>query len=436
MALNQTPDGQRDHAAQHLAAATPQHVEPDSRHTNEPAPQHEHAQQYPSLHALTSSTHLTQHLLFVADHLKFGGAERHTVALALGLARRGHRVTVAYLKAQTDLAGELEQGGICCVCCDASGGLDRAALGRLTALMDIDAPGLVIATSQYSLMYGALASRLAQHRPGLAFICHSTDVVRRGTKARLRFVVYRQFYRLAHCIVFVSEQQRAYFAGLGMRLARTEVVHNGIDLNHFSAPGKLRRVQLRRALGFAADDLVVGLCAVFREEKRHADLLAAVAHQRARGLPLKVLLVGDGPTRAGIEASRTQLGLDGAVVLTGFQQDVRPFIDACDIMALTSHSETFPIATLEYMALAKAVVASDVGGLREQLEDGLSGLLYPAGDVHALSLALQRLADPVLRQRLGQGALQAVHERFGLDTMLERYEALFAALLPEPAAPR
>jgi glycosyltransferase involved in cell wall biosynthesis len=236
-------------------------------------------------------------------------------------------------------------------------------------------------------------------------------------------------------VVFVSEQQRGYFAGLGMRLARTEVVHNGIDLAHFSTPGSVRRAQLRRALGFAPNELVIGLCAVFREEKRHADLLAALARLRGLGLPFKVLLVGDGPTRSGIQARRAQLGLDGAVVLAGFQRDVRPFIDACDVMTLTSHSETFPIATLEYMALGKAVVASDVGGMREQLDDGLSGLLYRAGDIDALAAALQRLVDPVLRQRLGEGALQAVRERFSLDTMLDRYQALFAALLPKSAEP-
>ena len=375
-------------------------------------------------------------LLFVADHLKCGGAERHMVGLASGLARRGHHVTVAYLKAQADLAGELEQGNVRCVCCASRGGLDRAALARLAALVDIEQPGLLVATSQYSLMFGALAALRARSRPALAFICHSTDVVRRGLRARLRFVVYRQFYRLAHCVVFVSEQQRHFFAGLGLRLARTEVVHNGIDLAHFSAPQlQAARAHLRETLGFAAGDLVIGLCAVFREEKRHGDLLTAVARLRSAGLPLKVLLVGDGPERTRIEAWRDRLNLQDAVVLAGFQHDVRPFIGACDIMALTSHSETFPISTLESMALAKPLVASDVGGVREQVTHGHSALLYQAGDIDALAAALQLFADPATRERLGQGALAAVRARFDLQAMLARYENLFLGLQRPPAAP-
>jgi glycosyltransferase involved in cell wall biosynthesis len=367
-------------------------------------------------------------LLFVADRLLCGGAERHTVALAGGLAARGHRVTVASLKAGGELAGELEPGPVRCVCCASSGGLDRAALGRLRGLIALERPDLVVATSQYSLMFGALARLRAPHRPALAFICHSTGVVRRGARARLRFMVYRRFYRLAQCVVFVSEQQRAYFAALGVRTARSEVVHHGIDLAHFAPAGEADRARLRRALGFAPGDLVVGLCAVLREEKRHADLLAAVARLRAQGLPFKVLLVGEGPMRARIEARAARLGLGGALLLAGHQRDVRPCIAACDVMALTSDSETFPIATLEAMALAKALVASDVGGAREQLAHGTSGLLYRAGDIDALAAALRRLRDPDLRARLGQGALAAARARFGLAAMLARYEALFADL--------
>jgi glycosyltransferase involved in cell wall biosynthesis len=369
-----------------------------------------------------------QRLLFVADQLVCGGAERHTVALAGGLAARGHHVTVASLRARAGLAGELEQGPARLVCCASAGGLDRAALGRLTRLIELERPALVVATSQYSLMFGVLARLRAPCRPALAFVCHSTCVVRRGARARLRFLVYRQFYRLAQCVVFVSEQQRAYFAALGVRIARSEVVHHGIDLAHFAPAGAARRAQLRRALGFAPGDLVVGLCAVLREEKRHTDLLAAVARLRAQGLPFKALLVGEGPMRARIEERGARLGLDGALLLVGHQRDVRPWLDACDVMALTSDSETFPIATLEAMALAKALVASDVGGVREQLAHGESALLYRAGDIEALAAALRRLRDPALRARLGQGALAAARARFGLAPMLARYEALFADL--------
>lgn len=368
-------------------------------------------------------------ILFVTDQLRFGGAERHLVALATGLARRGHSVQVASLKEGGTLGAELD-GAIRVACCASRGGLDLAAVGRLAVLAG--SADVIVATSQYSLMFATLARLRIRRRSALAFICHSMGVVQRGARARLRFAVYRRFYGWASSVIFVSELQRRYFDALGVRPRRSEVVHNGVDLARFSAGAvQAQAAALRRELGFGSDELLIGVCAVFREEKRQVDMLAALVQLHARGIRARLLLVGDGPMRGQIEACRDRLGLGSAVVLAGFQADVRPFVAACDVMALTSHTETFPIATLETMALGSALVASDVGGMREQVDDGVSGLLYPAGDVPALAAALARCAEPALRARLAQGALASVQKRFDVERMIGRYEAIFADLSHE-----
>lgn len=369
-------------------------------------------------------------VLFVADHLKFGGAERHLVAVATGFASAGHKVAVAYLKAHDELAGELREGGVSPVlCCHSRGGIDLAAIRRLAALIREFRPTVLVATSQYSLLLSVLARLWARQRTPLLFICHSMEHVRRSRKDRLRFAVYRHFYQLADQVVFVSDLQRTFFRQLGVFPRHDEVVHNGIDLERFSADAvAVEGRQLRRKLGFADDDLVIGICAVFREEKRQVDLLEALRRLRDQGLPAKALLVGDGVMRGQIEARRDALGLQDAVVLGGFQQDVRPYVSACDVMALTSHAETFPIATLEYMALCKPLVASNVGGLSEQVRHGHNGLIYPAGDIDALVACLGQLSDPAARQLLGSVARAEVVSRFSLPAMIERFRAICAAL--------
>lgn len=325
-------------------------------------------------------------ILFIADHLKFGGAERHLVAVATGLAALGNEVAVAYLKPYDELAGELAEGGIKqIVCCNSGGGIDFSAIRRLAKLIRDFRPEVLVATLQYSLAMTTLARLLSRSDAPLLFVCHSMEHVQRNRKERLRFTVYRRFYRMAKHVVFVSDLQRQFFKALGVHPRSEEVIHNGIDLAHFSAPAVTAEAsQLRHCLGFAEGDLVIGMCAGFREEKRQIDLLEALRRLRDKQLPAKVLLVGDGIMRPQIEARRDALGLRDAVVLCGFQQDVRPYVAACDIMALTSHAETFPIATLEYMALGKPLVASNVGGLSEQVEDGHNGLLYTAGDIDGL----------------------------------------------------
>lgn len=371
-------------------------------------------------------------ILFIADHLKFGGAERHLVAVATGLVKRGHETTVAYLKPHDELAGELHAGGVSrVVCCNSKGGADWRAIRALARQIDDFAPNMLISTSQYSLAMGVAARTLAARRPPLLFVCHSMEHVCRSRRDRIRFAIYRHFYRMAEHVVFVSELQRRFFAELGVTPRSSEVIHNGIDLDLFSAAHAGRSAPaLRRELGFADNDLVIGMCAGFREEKRQVDLLEAVRRLRDRNIPAKALLVGDGIMRPAIEARRDALGLQGDVVLCGFQHDVAPYVAACDILALTSHAETFPIATLEYMALSKPLVASAVGGLAEQVEHGRNGLLYPAGDIPRLVDCLESLTSDGARHTLGQSARHAVEARFSLTTMIDRFQTACFKLSP------
>ena len=362
-------------------------------------------------------------ILFIADHLKFGGAERHLVAVATGLAAQGNEVAVAYLKPHDELAGELRAGGVSqLVCCNSRGGVDFNAIRALSRLIRAFRPDVLVATLQYSLAMAVLARLPGRRHLPLLFVCHSMEHVQRSRRDRLRFSVYRRFYRLAEHVVFVSDLQRSFFQQLGVHPRSDEVIHNGIDLEHFSAATVATKTrELRRALGFAEDDLVIGMCAGFREEKRQIDLLEALRRLRDKQLPAKALLVGDGLMRPQIEARRDALGLQNAVVMCGFQQDVRPYVAACDVMALTSHAETFPIATLEYMALGKPLVASNVGGLSEQVTNGHNGLLYTAGDIDSLVAQLERLATGPARHAMATTARREVEARFSLPTMIERF---------------
>jgi glycosyltransferase involved in cell wall biosynthesis len=370
-------------------------------------------------------------VLFVADHLLFGGAERHLVAVATGFAALGDDVAVAYMKPHDELASELTAGGVQqVVCCNSKGGVDFGAIRRLSTLIREFRPDVLVATLQYSLAMTAVARLAGRHKPPMLFVCHSMDVVQRGRADRLRFMVYRHFYRIAEHVVFVSALQRQFFQNLGVHPRSDEVIHNGIDLDHFTdAAVTASARELRSSLGFVQTDLVIGMCAGFREEKKQINLLDALRQLRDKGLPAKVLLVGDGIMRAQIEAKRDSLGLQQDVMLCGFQQDVRPFVAACDIMALTSHAETFPISTLEYMALRKPLVASNVGGLSEQVTHGHNGLLYTAGDITALVAQLESLAGSAARQKLGNMARQEVEARFSLPVMIGRFRNTCTALI-------
>ncbi len=114
--------------------------------------------------------------------------------------------------------------------------------------------------------------------------------------------------------------------------------------------------------------------------------------------------------------------------VTGFQNDVRPYISLCDCMVLTSHSvETFSIAALESMAMGKPVVMTNIGGASEQVDNGVNGFLYEPGDINALSNALIAIAKPGIAQIMGEKAREIVHTKFGIFQMVKKYEDFLAA---------
>lgn len=221
-----------------------------------------------------------------------------------------------------------------------------------------------------------------------------------------------------------------------MRAAADQVIHNGIDTDWYSDPRPAaEQLAFRRSLGFGDEDFVIGLCAGFRPEKAHGDLLAAAARLRARAIPAKTLLIGEGPERSAIEHHARQLGIREHVVLTGVKQDVRPFVRACDVMTLVSHAETFSLAALESMSLGKPLVMSDLGGAGEQVIHGEHGFLFPPGDIEALSMQLYRLTDRALRARLGEAATRRVRECFTVQAMSARFTDCLEGLTREPGRP-
>src|SRR5262249_42715360 len=160
----------------------------------------------------------------------------------------------------------------------------------------------------------------------LAVVYHTTVLL--TAKSWLQSLYYRPFFWGADRLVFVCEAQRRHWHRRGV-FARTDlVIYNGVDCEHWRPATPQSRTLIRGALGLAERDFVVGMCAVFRPEKNHLQLVEAVAMLRRRGVPARALLIGDGEMRPAIEARARSLGVADDVLITGFQQDVRPFIGA------------------------------------------------------------------------------------------------------------
>lgn len=161
-----------------------------------------------------------------------------------------------------------------------------------------------------------------------------------------------------------------------------------------------------------------------------ATLLHAFARLARDGVPFRAVLLGGGPLFETHRRLRDRLGLASRVAVTGFVADLEPWWHAADVFVLPSHQEgSGSLSLLEAMQDGKAIVAADIDGIPEDVEDDRSALLVPPRDVGALATALERVVtDDALRARLGAGARAAFERRFSASAMTDAVRALYDEL--------
>jgi len=183
----------------------------------------------------------------------------------------------------------------------------------------------------------------------------------------------------------------------------------------------------------------VGRLVPVKNPSMFVQALAQVAREAAPAV--RALIVGDGPLRAALEAEARALGVDRTVTFTGWQRDLRAVYERLDVACVTSWNEGTPVSLIEAMAAGRAVVATDVGGVRDLLTDGATtgevispgtfrvaprGVLVRPGDPEGLAAALARLgADEPLRRSLGEAGRAFVTERFTEERLVRDIEQLY-----------
>ena len=169
--------------------------------------------------------------------------------------------------------------------------------------------------------------------------------------------------------------------------------------------------------------------------KGHPTLFRALQHLGDSGVALHVL--GTGPREDEYRGMVAAAGLDRQVVFRGFCPDIAAALRQVDVMVMPSLSEGLPFALLEAMSLGLPVIASAVGGIRDVVEDGVSGLLVPPGDPVRLSDAIALLRDDRdLALRLGDAGRERVRSAFSADGMVDQHISVYRELLAARAGGR
>ncbi len=221
--------------------------------------------------------------------------------------------------------------------------------------------------------------------------------------------------------------------GVG-RAAQYAVVPLGFDLSRFLAieadSTPAGRGTIRGVHGIPEDAFAIGIVGRLTRVKNHRLMIDAFARMPPARAPAILVVVGDGELRREIEAYAKACGVADRVRFTGSATDMPAIYRALDVVALSSDAEGTPVALIEAMASARPVVSTDVGSVRDIVEDRVHGIVVPPGDAVALAAALAELAnDASLRHTLGAAGRKHAGKAFGAERLLRDLDALYRSLL-------
>ncbi len=358
-------------------------------------------------------------IVHVLSSYGVGGQERVALDLAIGQRARGHRVTAISLAPPPDgaMADEFREHGVTVDRVAKRGGLDPTLIPRLALALRRHHADIVHTHNPLALIYGAPAARLVG--AGAIHTKHGKNPGSRGLVALRRAAA-----RLVHAFVAVSETTAEQARDQrDVAVARLHVIPNGIRLDRY-APDPAARAEVRAELGLG-EAWVVGTVGRIDANKNQVMLVRALASRLGRDV--RLVIVGEGPARAEVEAEVRRLADPTAVTLTGRRMDVPRLVHAFDVFALSSTTEGLPLVVPEAMAAGLPIVTTAVGGLPGVVEDGRTGLLVPV-DERALGQALGRLVDDrALARGLGARGRELALARYSSERMVDAYLALYAA---------
>ncbi len=372
---------------------------------------------------------LIAHVLYRLDT---GGMERVLITV-INHTRSRYRHVVICLEGFGALRQQIADPDVACLALDKKAGKDWGCYFRLWKSLRRLKPDLV-----HTYNFGALDAAPVAKLAGVRRVLHAE----RGRDANDPNGESRKYRNLRRWLAPFTDRYLAVSRDLqgwltekvGIDPSRIVCIPNGIDATSYVvAPEKKRARPLLGAFA-PPESVVIGTVGRLDPVKDQKGLISAF-NLLCESSPqirekLRLIIVGEGSRRVALQAQIADLELDNQVLLLGNRTDVPALLAEFDVFALSSIAEGMPGVLLEAMASGLPCVATDVGGVGEVVSRGETGLLVPAGDIHALADALSSyVSDETLRLQHGQAGRRRVETGFSLAGMLSAYIALYDELL-------
>lgn len=361
-------------------------------------------------------------LYLMTEPFGYGGVQSDILALSEDLTARDHEVYVA--TTEGELLDELKSKGAIFLPIDfhisGLGGM-WAAAKALNALVREHNIDLVAPQSVRSSLVTLLAMKLMStgvRRPPIVTTIHNIH-----NPMHFRYAGWL-LRAAADYVIFESHYERDRLLKSGLPADRSGVVHSGIDVERYAPRPPSERVLEEFSLD-KSKHKILGIVARLSEEKGHNYLLEAFAKRVAVDNSHRLMIVGDGPLRAEVEAKIESLGLQDTVIMTGARRDVHDILSVIDAFVLSSTRESFPLAAREAMAAGRAVVAPRIGGCPEVVDHGENGFLFESRNADDLADCMAKLFEGDVAARFGEHARNKVVTQFSRLAWVVGDEAIY-----------
>ncbi len=360
----------------------------------------------------------------------FGGGKRVFMQIMKGLSKYTFNV-LSCCSLSTQQEEELHTEGVRIIETHLSGYNPIVSILRLSNIMRNEDIRIVHSQGGRADFYSRVAAFIAR----IPILVSSTAVlVDRYDVSFPRRMLYvfcdRITEQVVNKFVVVSESLReSLIRDHGIAPERITKIYNGIELDRYR-PSLECQGSFRTECLVGEDDFLVGSVGRLVYEKGYEFLLKATPLILASCPRAKIVIVGDGPLKSKLRNLTRELGIVESCLFVGFREDIANILSSLDVFVLPSIMEGLPIVILEAMAMAKPIVASDIDGIREQVENGRTGILIPPRDPQALAEGItQLLRDKYQAQRFGMEARKQVEEMFDIRQQVALHEEVYKGLL-------
>jgi glycosyltransferase involved in cell wall biosynthesis len=339
---------------------------------------------------------------------KFGGGEKWMVTAALELAKKGHDVIIIG-NAGSKFLSHAEKFSIDCACIGWWEKITGIYLFKIAWRLFAGKIDILVCNLNTDVRTAGMAAKIVKTPVILA----RHGLLMFGTpKHRYRFYCR---YILDGIITNSNTIKETYAAYNWFDDTFVKVIHNGIDLHENIDPHEFTKRFPGKKIIYSAGRLAI--------QKGFGYLIDAAAILLENRDDIVFFVSGEGRLADELKARVGMLGIENQFVFGGFAPDIHPYLMGCDLFVLASLFEGMPNVVMEAMAAGKPVIATDVNGTSELLEDGISGLIVPPADPAALASAIASLIDDKKRmESFGNAGKKRVEENFTVQQMADKLE--------------